>query len=63
MQEFIVAGLPGVGTQLAQSLLKEFKSITKIVTASEQELQDVDKIGKKKAGEIRKVLDEEYIEK
>lgn len=62
LQEFIVAGLPGVGAQLAHNLLKEFKTVTKIITASEKELQDVEKIGKKKASEIRKVLDEEYKE-
>lgn len=62
LQEFIVAGLPGVGAQLAQSLLKEFRSVTRIMNASEKELQDVENIGKKKASEIRKILDEEYKE-
>ncbi len=62
LQEYIVAGLPGVGAQLAQSLLRTFKTITKVVTASEEELQEVDKIGKKKALEIKKILEEEYKE-
>jgi len=63
LQEFIVAGLPGVGTQLAQNLLKEFGSVKNVMNASEEELKDVENIGKKKATEIRKVLDDEYKEK
>jgi len=63
LQEFIVAGLPGVGTQLAQSLLKEFKTVSNVMNASEETLQNVEKIGKKKAVDIRKILDENYKEK
>jgi len=62
LQEYIVSGLPGVGAQLAQSLLKEFRSITGVINASEDRLQEVEKIGKKKAAEIRRILEEEYKE-
>ena len=59
-QEFVVSGFPGVGPTLAKGLLTEFGSVKGIVSASEAELKDVEKIGKKKAKEIRKVLDEKY---
>ncbi len=59
-QEFVVSGFPGVGPTLAKGLLTEFGSVKGIVGASEVELKDVEKIGKKKAKEIRMVLDEEY---
>ncbi len=60
LKEFIIAGLPGVGTQLAKNLLEEFKNVKNIVNASNEDLQKVEKIGKKKAEEIRKILDEKY---
>ena len=59
-QEYIVAGLPNVGTKLAQGLLKEFGSVEKIFSASEEELKKVDKIGGKKAKRIREVLGSGY---
>ncbi|MBT4417296.1 DEAD/DEAH box helicase [archaeon] len=59
-QEFVVSGFPGVGPTLAKGLLSEFGSVKSVIGASEAELTDVEKIGKKKAKEIRKVLDEEY---
>ncbi|MBT4174784.1 DEAD/DEAH box helicase [archaeon] len=59
-QEFVVSGFPGVGPTLAKGLLSEFGSVKNVISASEAELTDVEKIGKKKAKEIRKVLDEEY---
>ncbi len=59
-QEFVVSGFPGVGPTLAKGLLSKFGSIKNVVNASEDELKNVPKIGKKKAKEIRKVLDEKY---
>jgi len=59
-QEYIIESLPGVGPLLAKSLLKKFKTIKKIINAKEDKLQKVEKIGKTKAKEIRKVLDEIY---
>ena len=59
-QEYLVAGLPGVGTKLANSLLKEFKTVEGVFAASETNLKKVDKIGDKKAKEIRKVLEAKY---
>jgi Fanconi anemia group M protein len=60
LQEYIVSSLPGIGATLAKPLLSHFKSIKGIVTASADELKEVEGIGKKKADEIRRILDEEY---
>ncbi|MBT4396789.1 DEAD/DEAH box helicase [archaeon] len=59
-KEFIVGSLPGVGGALAKNLLNEFRSIKGIINASEDELKDVDLVGKKKAEAIKKAVEEEY---
>jgi len=61
-QEFIVAGLPHVDRVLAKRLLKTFGSIERVFTASEEELQKVEGIGKKISGKIRKILSSKYEE-
>ncbi|WEL23546.1 DEAD/DEAH box helicase [Candidatus Nanohalovita haloferacivicina] len=58
--QFVVAGLPGVNTKIAERLLKEFESIQKIFTASEEELKQVEGIGDKKAESIRKMISQSY---
>ena len=59
-QEYIISALPGVGPALAKPLLKRFGSVKSVVTASEEELKEVEKIGEKKAKDIQSVLNEEY---
>lgn len=59
-QEFLVEGLPLVGPTLAKSLLKKFGSVEKVFTASELELKKVDKVGEKKAKNIRKIVSNKY---
>ena len=59
-QEFIIESLPGVGPNLSKSLLKNFKSVKDIFNSNLEGLKEVDKIGKKKAENIRKVIEEEY---
>ena len=60
LQEYIVSAFPGVGGTLAKPLLKKFKSVKSVVNASVKELQEVEKIGPKKAERIREVLDKNY---
>ncbi|MEE9525264.1 MAG: DEAD/DEAH box helicase [Candidatus Woesearchaeota archaeon] len=60
-QEYVVSSLPLVGPSLAKELLKKFKTIKKIVNAKEEQLKKVSKIGEKKAKEIRKVVDSDYL--
>lgn len=62
MQEYIVSALPGVGMTLAKPMLKAFKSIKNIVNASIDELKEVEKIGPKKAKQIKDVVDSDYSE-
>ncbi len=61
-QEHFIGSLPGIGDNLAKSLLNEFKSIKNIVNAEEKELTNVEKIGKLKSKKIREVIDSEYHE-
>lgn len=60
MQEYIVSALPGVGVALARPLLKEFKSIKKIVNADKKDLEKAEKIGPKKAKQINDIVNREY---
>lgn len=60
LQEYIVSSIPSVGATLAKSLLKKFKTIQAVVNASEEELQEVDKIGPKKAKQIKEILTKNY---
>ncbi len=61
-QRFVVEGLPGVSVVLAKRLLEHFKSVERVMGASEKELQQVWGIGKKKSREIRRVLSNKYEE-
>ncbi|MGM5481955.1 MAG: DEAD/DEAH box helicase [Nanobdellota archaeon] len=60
MQEYLVSALPSVGPSLAKGLLKHFKNVENIINASEKELTSVERIGKKKANLIRKVIEKDY---
>ncbi|MGC8628659.1 MAG: ERCC4 domain-containing protein [Candidatus Micrarchaeia archaeon] len=59
-QVLVLSSIPGVGSKLANSLMKHFKTIRNVALASTEELMQVDKIGKKKAELIQRVLNEEF---
>lgn len=59
-QLYAIESLPGIGPTIAQSLIKEFKTIKSIVNADEKELQKVEKIGKLKAKELKNLFDTEF---
>lgn len=59
-QQFFIEGLPSVGPTLAKNLLKHFGSIKAILEAKHDDLQEVDKLGKKKAEIIRNLIDNKY---
>ncbi len=61
-QRFIVESIPLVGPKVALALLQHFKSVTGIVNASVDELQEAEGIGKKRAEEIRRVVSSKYEE-
>ncbi|MFH0868960.1 MAG: DEAD/DEAH box helicase [archaeon] len=60
MQQFLVEGLPGIGPIAARSLLKQFGTPAKVLSASLNELQAVGGIGPKKAELIKKILETEF---
>jgi len=60
IKEFIVASLPGVDAVRARSLLRHFGSVLRVFTATIEELESVEGIGRKTAEKIRRILDEEY---
>jgi len=62
LQQFVVESLPLIGPTLAKNLLKKFGSVKKIFNANEKKLMKTNKIGEKKAREIRKLIDAEYKE-
>jgi len=59
-QEYVISSLPGIGARLAPYLLKHFKTIKNIVNAKEKDLEEVDLIGKKKAKQIKDLVEKEY---
>ena len=59
-QQYLIESLPGVGPKIAETLLKKLKTIKSIFNASEEDLKEVDKIGPKKAKEIKKLIDSIY---
>lgn len=61
-QQLIVEALPGVGPKLAKALLRKFRSVEKLMRASEERLRKVEGIGKKKARAIRELLAAEFRE-
>lgn len=61
-QLFVVQGFPNVGGTLSKNLLEEFGSVRRVMMANKEDLMRVPKIGKKKADDITRVLDEEYKE-
>jgi Fanconi anemia group M protein len=60
LQEYIVCGFPGIGRSTAQNLLNHFKTIKSLVNADVKELTKVEKIGKKKAANIKRLVEKEY---
>jgi Fanconi anemia group M protein len=61
-QEFVVSALPGVGPALSKPLLKKFRTIGRIMNASEEELKKTPLIGDRKARAIKGLIEKEYEE-
>jgi len=59
-QLFILESFPDVGPALAESLLNKFKTIKKIANASIDDLQEVDKLGPKKAKKIKHLFEAKF---
>ncbi len=59
-QQYLLESFPGIGPAIAASITKNFKSIREFINATEKELQKVDKLGKIKSKEIKKLLEENF---
>ena len=59
-QRFVVEGLPGVSSVLAERLLERFGTVEGVMRASERELREVRGIGEVKARRIRELLTRPY---
>ena len=59
-KQYFIEGLPNVGPKLAKSLLNHFGSCGAVLEASLEDLQRVDKVGKKKAEGVRELIEGDY---
>jgi Fanconi anemia group M protein len=59
-QQFIVEGLPKVSSVIAKRLLQHFGSIKNLINATEDELMEVQGIGKNISSEIINLINAEY---
>jgi len=57
-QLYLLQGLPQVGPLLAKRLIEHFRSVSRVMNASIEELTEIDGIGRVSAEKIREVLDE-----
>jgi len=55
LKEYVVSSIPGIGPVLAGNLLGHFGSVEKIMTAKQEELMKVDRVGSRIADKIRKL--------
>jgi Fanconi anemia group M protein len=61
-QEYLISALPTIGIVTARNLLRRFTTIEGIVTASKEELMEVEHVGEKTAELIKTVLTRRYNE-
>ncbi|MEA1895494.1 MAG: DEAD/DEAH box helicase [Euryarchaeota archaeon] len=59
-QEYVVSAMPEIGPVVAKNLLKHFGTVAAVMSASREELIEVDLVGPKTADRIREVVGGEY---
>jgi Fanconi anemia group M protein len=59
-QEYLVSSMPSIGPNIAQDLLKHFKTIKNLVNSTEQELQKVPKVGPTITKKLKELFEKEY---
>ncbi|HOD89769.1 MAG TPA: ERCC4 domain-containing protein [archaeon] len=59
-QLFIMESFPNIGPTLARSILKEFKTLKNVANADVKDLQKVKKLGRKKAEQIKYLLERNF---
>ena len=61
-QEYFISALSNVGIVTTRNLLRHFKTVEKVMTASKEELIEVEHVGEKTAEHIRTVVSANYEE-
>ncbi len=59
-QEYLISAIPSVGQTVAKNLLRHFGSVEKVMSASQEDLQQVNLVGPKIAERIRELAGGEY---
>ncbi|WP_430504136.1 DEAD/DEAH box helicase [Haloparvum sp. PAK95] len=59
-QEYVVSSIADIGPVTARSLLEHFGTVEEVMTATEDELEDVDGVGQVTAERIRNVVGSDY---
>ncbi|MBI5148646.1 hypothetical protein HZA33_03120 [Candidatus Pacearchaeota archaeon] len=59
-QQIVLEGFPGIGPSLAKRILKKFKTIKKIVNATDKELGKIERLDKNKIKNMKKIINEKY---
>lgn len=59
-QEYFISALSNIGIVTTRNLLRRFKTIERILTATKEELMEVEHVGEKTAEHIKAVLSAEY---
>ena len=61
-QILMLSAMPGIGPKLASSLIRHFKTLRNVATASVEDLMEIEKVGKKKAQRVYEILNAEFSE-
>ena len=61
IQTRILQAMPGIGPKLAETLIGQFGNVQSVMSASEEDLQKIEGIGKKTANGIRMAVQEEIV--
>ena len=59
-QEYLVSSISNIGPVTAQNLLKHFQTVENVISASKDELLEVERVGPAIAEQIRRVVGSEY---
>ena len=59
-QILMLSSVPGIGPNIAHGLLEHFKTIRSVAVADVEDLMEVEKIGKKKAEGIYRIINSEF---
>jgi ERCC4-type nuclease len=59
-KKIVVQSLPNIGSMRAENLLKRFRSVRNVFTASDKDLRSIEGLGKKTVSKIKEFLDTKY---